>query len=245
MKRYVLLAALALLIPAPAVQAQDAPAPTRVYVAYYQVSWGDLPEWLELFQEHWRPRLAAAVDAGHILGFGAQIHNTGGVYNFRVAMQGTQDTNYDRVWGELMSGWVADDPDSFDRVLELIDGHDDEVWNIDEMVFTPGSEWQYMYDNQVQLAYSDLMSYTERFKEAAGELLEQALADGLIAGWVIETHNTGGRFNWKILFLFPEWGDIHEFQTRMLTALPLDHPMWDGWKAHRDELWEALPAGGN
>ncbi|HSG50381.1 MAG TPA: hypothetical protein VLA43_21315 [Longimicrobiales bacterium] len=245
MKRYPLLAVLTFLLAAPPAQAQEAPDATRVYVAYYQVAWGDLVEWLEIYQASWSSRLDALVEAGEIVGYGAQIHNTGGIYNFRLAMRGTQDTNYDRVWEEFMGTWMAEDPDSFNRVLALMDGHDDEIWNIDELVVTPGAAWQYMYDNQVELAYSDWMGYTDRFKEAAGDLLEQARADGVISGWVIESHNTGGRFNWKIMFLFPEWGDIHEFQTRMLAALPLDHPMWDAWKSHRDDIWETLPAGGN
>ncbi len=28
----------------------------------------------------------------------------------------------------------------------------------------------------------------------------------------------------------------------MFEAAPLDHPIWKMFSAHRDELWEALPA---
>jgi len=245
MRRFTLFAVLALLLAPPAATAQEAPTATRVYVAYYQVPYGDLLEWVDLYQTHWAPRLESAVEAGHIIGFGAQLHNTGGIYNFRLAMRGTQDTNYDRVWGEFMGGWMEEDAASFNRVLELMQGHDDEIWNIEELVVTPGTAWTYMYDNQVELAYTDLMGYTARFKEVAGDLLEQARADGVIAGWVIESHNTGGRFNWKIMFLVPEWGDLLELQNRMLAVMPLDHPIWDAWKTHRDDLWESLPGTGN
>ena len=48
-----------------------------------------------------------------------------------------------------------------------------------------------------------------------------------------------------VIILFPEWNDIHELQTRLLTAVPLTHPMWDYWKGHKDELWERLPAAGS
>jgi hypothetical protein len=173
------------------------------------------------------------------------LHNTGGIYNFRLAMRGTQDTNFDRAWEALMGRWMEQKPASFERMLSLIQGHDDEIWNIDQVSTTPGAPWQYMYDNMVQVDYSNWMGFTQAWNEAAGDVLEQARADGVIAGWVVESHNTGGRFNWKVLFLIPEWGDIHELQNRLLTAVPLDHPIWDQGRAHKDELWEQLPPNGN
>ena len=244
--RIAALATLALLLfAAPAVDAQQEDTISRVYTAYYQVAWGDLTEWIDIYQQDWEPLLDQAVEEGGINGYSGLLHNTGGIYNFRLAMQGTQDTNYDRVWEELMGRWMEQKPASFERMMSLIQGHDDEIWNIDGINMTQGATWQYMYDNMVQVAYADWMGFTQAWNAAAGDVLEQARADGVITGWVVESHNTGGRFNWKVLFLIPEWGDIHELQTRLLTAIPLDHPIWDQWQAHRDDIWEQLPPTGN
>lgn len=243
--RIAALAVLVLAFAVPGVDAQDEETANRVYTSYYQIGWGDLMEWIEIYQQDWEPLLAQAVEEGSITGYNALLHNTGGIYNFRLAMRGTQDTNFDRGAEQLLGRWMEQKPASFERMLSLIQGHDDEIWNIDEINTTPGAGWQYMYDNMVQVAYADWMGFTQAWNDAAGDVLEQARADGVIAGWVVESHNTGGRFNWKVLFLIPEWGDIHELQNRLLTAVPLDHPIWDQWQAHKDEVWEQLPPTGN
>ena len=245
MKKPILLSLVLLLFGAPGITAQQAEPATRVYASYYQVGWGDLAEWLEIYQSDWVPLLQDAVDRGNLTGFGAQIHNTGGIYNFRLSMRGTQDTNFDRVNEAVLGTWMTDNPGSFNRALSFIEGHEDEIWNIDVMETDGAGEWQYMYDNMAEIPYEDWMGFTDVFNEAAGPVLAQAREDGIVSGWVIETHNTGGRFNWKVIILFPEWNDIHELQTRLLTAVPLTHPMWDYWKGHKDELWERLPAAGN
>ena len=245
MKKSAWIGLLALLVAAPPLTAQD--TPTRVYTSYYEAPWGDLMEWMDLYRDHWQPRLQAAVDAGMISGYGAMTHNTGGNYNFRVVMHGTQDTNFDRAGEGILFGWMEEDPESFNRFLSLMKGHSDEIWNLDEVNLSETADgWQYMYENLVELDYADFMTYPDIFREAVGPAMEQAMADGILAGWVMQSHNTGaGPYNWKVMFLFEEWGDIHEFQTRFLTAVPLDHPIWDYFQSHRDELWEALPPAGN
>ncbi len=199
---------------------------------------------MELYRQEWEPILQEMVADGRLLGHNALIHNTGGIYNFRMAMQGTQDTNFDRVITDLIERWSERDAASFARSLEMTLGHDDEVWNIDQANITAGAEWRYMYENSVQVPYEHWLTFTDRWNDALGETLEQARADGVLAGWVVETHNTGGRFNWKVLLLVPTWNDIGELQERFYGALPLDHPLWSYWAAHKDELWEQMPAPG-
>lgn len=246
MKKVTLLLTLLLAFSTPGVAAQDAETPTRVYVSYFQVGYGDLLEWLDLYQEHWAPLLDEAVEEGAIMGHGAQTHNTGGIYNFRLSMRGNQDTNFDRANEAILGRWMERHPESFTRALEMMRSHEDDIWNIDQMSITEGADWQFMYDNLVQLPYSEWLGYTQVWNDAMGELLEEARADGVLAGYVIESHNTGGApFNWKILFLFPDWNSIHELQARMLGAVPMDHPMWANWLSHKDELWERLPPAGN
>jgi len=58
---------------------------------------------------------------------------------------------------------------------------------------------------------------------------------------VVQSHNTGGDYNWKMLSLVDQWDMIDDLQEVAFGAAPLDHPFWKMFTAHRDELWEALP----
>jgi len=58
---------------------------------------------------------------------------------------------------------------------------------------------------------------------------------------VTESHNTGGKFNWKVIMLIEEWDTIDDLHVRIFDAAPMSHPIWDMFTAHKDELWEALP----
>ena len=77
-----------------------------------------------------------------------------------------------------------------------------------------------------------------------GPALQQAVTDGLMLGWVEESHNTGGKFNWKIITLVEDWDTIDEVTAAIFEAAPLDHPIWSMFSAHMDEIWEALPPPG-
>jgi hypothetical protein len=224
--------------------AQEADQPTRVYVSYYQVNYGDLLEWMDLYRQDWEPLLAEMVADGRLLGYNALIHNTGGIYNFRLAMQGTRDTNFDRVGEDVLAQWTTRNPASFQRTLEMLRGHDDELWNIDQVRLTQGAEWQFMYDNSIQVPFEHWPTFTDTWNDALEDVLEQARSDGILSGWVVETHNTGGRFNWKVLLLFPTWDDISDLQGRLFEAVPLDHPLWSYLDAHKDEIWEQMPPAG-
>jgi hypothetical protein len=233
-----------LAVAAATLTAQDPPEPTRVYAAYYQIGFSDLEEWIGIWNEHTTPLLQEMVDEGMLEGFGAQMHNTGGNYNFRQSMRGGMDTNFDAVWNRLLERLGERSPEAFARTMEMIQVHDDEVWNIDTMETDQATGWKYFYDTMFQVEYADLASFATMFEETFGETLAQARADGLLAGWVTESHNTGGgQYNWKVILLFDEWDDIDDVQARFFAAAPLSHPFWGMFRAHRDELWEALPAG--
>ena len=86
---------------------------------------------------------------------------------------------------------------------------------------------------------------TPRWNQIWAETLlpvaDQAIADGMLQGYVVEGHNTGGRYNWKIVWLYDEWDNLDELEAAIFAAAPLDHPMWEMFSAHRDEIWQALP----
>lgn len=227
-------------IPAVAVSAQE--EVTRIYVAYFQIRYGDLEEWIESYQQNSAPVLQAMVDAGSISGFGAHMHNTGGEYNIRQVMRGTTDTNWDAAWDEYLGGLTTRNPAAAERGNRMILAHEDEIWNIDAInAPNPG---RYFYDAQFQVNFADLEAWNAMLAETMLPVLDKAVADGLISGWVQESHNTGGRFTSKLILMSDEWDTLDDVQALMLEAAPLSHPMWDMFTAHRDELWEAVPAAG-
>lgn len=228
---------------APGAVAQDAGEPERVYAAYFQVSYSDLEEWIGLWNEAMAPVLQELVDERMLVGYGAQIHNTGGEFNFRQAMQGTAGTNFDAVWMTLFERIGERNPSEMERMMGMMQAHDDEIWNIDSMETEGAENWKYFYDTMFQVNYAEMDAFAEMFDETFSEALAQARADGLLAGWVTESHNTGGQYNWKVILLFDEWDDIDDLQARFFEAAPLSHPIWGMFTDHKDELWEALPSG--
>ena len=89
--------------------------------------------------------------------------------------------------------------------------------------------------------FSDVEAFNETYNSEIVPVLEGARADGFLAGWVVQEHNTGGDYNWKLGLLIDEWDDIDELQAAMFGSIPLTHPFWGMFTAHKDELWENLP----
>lgn len=225
--------------------AQEEPPTGSVYVAYHQMSYGDLLEWMDLYNQHSVPILDALVEEGLLTGYGTWMHSTGGEYNIRQAFRGGPEAEYGPFWSAYLSRLEARDPDAFERGGRMITAHRDEIWNIDEANVPDGAAAQYFYDAQFQVNFADLPAWNDMWRETFGPAMERAVSEGLILGWVTESHNTGGRFNWKVIMLFNEWDHIDEFDTMVFEAAPLDHPIWKMFSAHRDDLWTALPPAGN
>jgi hypothetical protein len=228
-----------LAIPASTAQAQE-PAP-RVYVAYYQISFGDLEEWIGSHYQYSVPILDELVAEGALTGHGARMHNTGGEYNIRQVLRGDTDTDFEAVWDQYLGRFASRHPEASERGNRMILAHEDEIWNIDEVNVDQGSVGKYMYDAQFLVNFADLEEWISTWNSVFGPALEQARADGLLTGWVTESHNTGGKFNWKVLMLTDDWDSLDDVTARVFEAAPLSHPIWKLFTAHKDELWETLP----
>jgi len=242
MFKRLLLCATLIALAAPAVLAQD--QTRRVYVAYYQVSYGDLEEWIGSYNQASVPILESMVEAGSILGFGARMHSTGGHHNWRFVMQGDDDTDFSAAWSEYLGRLTEAQGADAERMTRMIQAHEDEIWRIDQLVLPEGGtagEAKYFYDAQFQVNFADLEAWSEMWSETFGPVMEAAMEEGLVDGWVTESHDTGGRYNWKVIMIFNDWDNIDDVTERVFTAAPLSHPIWDLFTAHRDEVWESLP----
>ena len=241
MLRRLLLSALLVGLTAPGMVAQQAQVGTRVYVALFNVKYSDIPQWTADYNEVGVPILEALVAEGAVTTFNMRMHHTGGEYTFRQALVGDDDTNYDAVWEAYLDRFAEANPAAFDRTNRMILAHADEIWTIDASRLPTAGQTQYTYEAQFQINFADLERWNELWTQDLVPVADQAMADGLLQGYVVEGHNTGGPFNWKILFLYDEWDDLNEIEAAIFEAAPLDHPLWSIPTAHKDELWQALP----
>ena len=239
-----LLLTLALLtLAVPSLQAQD--QATRVYVAYYQISYGDMEEWIESYNRASVPVLEALVEEGVINGFGMRMHSTGGEYNIRFVAQGDDDTNFGAFWSQYLGRLNEADPVGAERTNRMIQAHEDEIWHIDELVLAEGGGGaKYFYDAQFVVNFADLGAWNEMFAETFRPALDEAMAEGLLQGWVVESHDTGGRFNFKLITMVDDWDNIDDVTGKIFASAPLSHPIWSMFSAHKDEVWESFPPSG-
>ncbi len=249
MRRIISSAMAALLLVGPQLAAQQDEEPGQVYVAYHKVSFADMQEWIGIYYEHTVPVLEALQEEGVIQGWNVWQHSTGGEYNWRFGIRATDWSQYSRFWSEFLSRLQEGSPEAFSRSLAMIQAHHDEIWDIDEVhVPDPAPAFQYIYDSQFQISFADIEEWNRAWNETAAPILNGAMEDGILGGWVREGHNTGGRYNWKVLYLFEEWDHIDDLFERLVSQLMADAELWQKLgrmvAAHDDIIWTSVPEPG-
>jgi hypothetical protein len=246
MHRAVLSAGLALLF-APPIAAQQAEeqAPTQVYVAYSKISYADLEDWIQIYHEHSVPILQELVDEGTIVGWNVWQHSTGGEYNWRFAVLAGEWSQFGEFWGAYLGRLEERAPDASARAGAMIQAHYDEIWDLTEVNVPDDLDYQYVYDSKFQISFAEMDEWNRTWTEVAGPILNQAMEDGILGGWVLEGHNTGGRYNWKVLYFFEEWDDMDDLFERLLSQLTADAERWQRignmMAAHDDVIWASVP----
>lgn len=227
---------------APSLVAQDGPTANRIYIATYKISFADIPEWSQIYSEHSVPVLEGLVEEGLITGFNVRMHHTGGEYNIRQGILGHEGTDFDAFWEAYLGGLAEANADAFERWSRMIQAHADEIWNLDVVSLGDGGGGaQYFYEAKFQVNFADMDVWNGMWEEKVFPVVERLMADGLLNGYVVQGHNTGGRFNWKVGWLYDEWDNFDEIEGAIFEAVPLDDPLWRLFSAHQDELWQALP----
>ena len=247
MYRALFTTATALLLAAPSLPAQQAEEqpPTQVYVAHHKISYADLEEWNALYHEHAVPILRELVDEGVIQGWGAWQHSTGGEYNWRFAVRASQWSQLGEFWEAYLGRLAERAPEAFARTGAMIQAHYDEIWDVTQVNVPEGLNAQYLYDSRFQISFAEMAQWNSIWTDVVVPILNQAMEDGLLGGWVIKGHNTGGRYNWKVLYLFEEWDDMDDLFERVLSQLTADAELWQRignmLRAHDDVIWASVP----
>jgi hypothetical protein len=239
--------ALAVLAPfAVAAQETEEQETPQVYTALYKIGYADMEEWIRVYHEVSVPILEELQEEGIIQGWNVWQHQTGGEYNWRFAVRATQWAQFGQFWEQYLGRLAERFPDDLARSAEMIRAHKDEIWDITGVHFPdPPPATQYVYDARYQLSFSDMDAWNSTWEEVLAPALEQAMADGVLGGWVTEGHNTGGRFNWKVLYMFEEWDDMDDLFSRLTAAITADPEVWQRVggmiKAHDDVIWSMVP----
>ncbi len=225
MYRTTSLFALLLLIPALGCGAQEADAPGHLYEAYYKVNYGDLPEWNRQYFEYAVPVLTELQASGVIEGWNQWQHQTGGDYNIRMAIRTNAWASLDTFWEEYLSRIEAATPEAESEVVAgMIQAHRDEIWDFGHVDVPEGLETSYLYASTFQYNFADGAEWYRIWEEVATPIIEQAMADGTVGGWVTLDHNTGGRHNFKVLYMFDGWDKIDDFHGKLLGTMAEQHP---------------------
>ena len=212
----------------------------RISIASHSVRFSDIPGFAALYRGAAVPIIETLVEDGLITGFGVWMHNTGGKYNLRWHLLGMEGTDFEQAWLRITSEIAATDPGALEAFNRSILAHKDETWNIGlRNVESPGDAG-YVYENLFQVNRADLSEWNQLWGDVL-PALDEAISDGLMRGYIVEEHNMGGEFNWKINVFFDDWDTIDDAQVVFFENIPLDHPIWTMALAHKDELWQRLP----
>jgi len=243
MSRIISCIALAMLL-APTQLAAQAEAGSKVYAAYYKISYADMAEWIAGHFEHEVPILEELQGEGVIQTWAIWQHMTAGEYNWRFAAIADDWAKFDTFWSEFLGRWEERAEEHFDRSGEIIQAHYDEIWDLTEVHFPEDAAPQYMYDSSYQISFSDMEEWNANWSELVTPVLNQGMEDGLLAGWALEGHNTGGRHNWKVLYFFDEWDHIDDLFERLESAWVANPALFERSAAmvdgHDDVIWSAV-----
>ncbi len=167
-------------------------------------------------------------------------HSTGGEYNWRFAVR-VSDWSQIGQFGDEYVERLSNRAPEFPELLAMIQSHYDEIWDVTEVNVPDGLNAEYLYDSSFQISITEMDQWNRTWTEAVAPILNQAMEDGLLGGWISEVHNMGGRYSWKVLYLFEEWDDMDDLFERVLSQLTADSELWQRIAAHDDVIWASVP----
>lgn len=237
------LAGLALVGAQPVVGQEQERQANYVYEAFYRVSGADMEEWNQQYREYSVPVLRALQEEGVIEGWNQWQHQTGGEYNVRLAMRTYDWASLETFWDEYLSRLQEAMPEAaWQSGSRMIIEHRDEIWDIGAVNVPANMQASHIYASTFRVNFADMTEWNRMWTEVATPILEQAMSDGILSGWVKLNHNTGGPHNSKILYFFDSWDDIDDMFARLGQTMQEEHPdemtrIGELSQAHDDVIW--------
>jgi hypothetical protein len=213
-----------------------------LYISDYNIAWQHLAEWTNLHHEHTVPVLDALVEDEIITGWSAWQHHTGSEYNWRLIFQAADWADFEVYWEEFSKRFPED---VSERGSTMVKSHRDQIWNQSDFHLSESVEnpvWA--YEAQYQVNFSDMEAWDKDWNEKMVPTLEDAVAEGILGGWVARDHKAGDRFNRVVVYLFEEWDNIDDLMDKVMSDLLADQDRWQilgGMiSAHDDVIWHTV-----
>jgi len=213
--------------------------PKHAYLAFFRVSYADLDDWNRDYWEYSVPILEDLQEQGLIQGFNQWQHSVGSEYNIRFSVRTYDWASIDTFWSEYLSRLSEANPDSDGSMVQA---HRDEVWDIGEVHMPEGGvNASHIYSASFRHNFADQDEWNRVWSETIAPILDEAMAEGLLGGWVKLNHNTGGPHNSKVLYFFEEWDDIEDLFGKLLGRMAQDADQFERimalFQAHDDVIW--------
>ena len=180
-----------------------------------------------------------------ITGFGQARHHTGGdEYNIRFVVRTSDWTSLNSFWREYISRVVEVTPaDELASLFGSVAKHRDEIWDIEEVRFQElgDTDSSHMYAASYLVNFQDMSEWNELFDRLMAPVLNDAVEEGILAGWVKLDHNTGGPHNAKFLYFVDDWDRLDALFRKAGDAREGNADAWNRFsgltRAHDDNIW--------
>lgn len=212
--------------------------PRHTYLAFFKISYADLEEWNRNYWEYSVPILEDLQEQGLIEGFNQWQHAVGSEYNIRFAVRTYDWASIDTFWSEYLSRLSEANPDADGSMIQA---HRDEIWDIGEAHIPQSMNAPaYIYSATWRYNFADAAEWNRTWSETIAPILDGAMAEGLLGGWVKLNHNTGGPHNSKVLYFFEEFDDIDDLFAKVYGDMPEDvtRELQRMTQAHDDVIWQ-------
>lgn len=238
------IAAVLIFVAAP-LTAQESATENFVYEAYYSVDGGGLEEWNRQYREYSVPVLEALVEEGLITGFGQARHHTGGDdYNIRFVVRTSDWASLGEFWGEYIPRLQEATPAAeWAAGARNVAKHRDEIWDIETVRFGEGEDddVSHMYAASYLVNFEDMSEWNDIVSQVLAPVLDEAMQEGILVGWVELGHNTGGPHNKKLLYFVDDWDQLDDLFMKVGESRDGNETAWKRFgeinRAHDDNIW--------
>ena len=96
-----------------------------------------------------------------------------------------------------------------------------------------------VYFSFLKVDFTDMAQWVSDYQTIEVPVFESMMEDGLINGFGLTTHDTGGEYNLRLVIRVPEWDALDDFWDAYFAALPEEYVAASMAKIrkHTDEIW--------
>lgn len=192
---------LAIAITLPAVAQDDGMPAKPGFLMFNQniVAGTDLEKVNQIATEKIGPVLNALVDEGKLTSWGILTHNWGDEWNWNWYVFAENREAFHSAWGEMARRVQEADSETFTQLMGMIEEHKDNFYAVRNFRVAPptdsGTPPRFLMLNQAIANGVHLARLNEISDTVMGPILDELLAEGLIAGWGDLAHAWGDEWN--------------------------------------------------